>query len=162
MFNTDGHKFPYDQIQDEITSLFIFFSANIEEMDPESSLLGSYLMVFPDVEMSSRIISLAVKLRIMDDRITRLKSDQEQDEKPNLNGICGTLDGSKQLNLRESCNKIIHAKDIRLDKERKSLLVHGMLNTDKWNAEINLNQFLSGAFDYVENVSGFDASYYRL
>ena len=164
MFNTDGHRLSYDQMMDEIASLFIFFTANVEEMDPLSSSLGSYLMEYPDIEMSTRIISLAVKLRITDDRVSNLdleESDQEQDEKPECKNICGCLD-AKELSLREACNKIIHAKDIGLDDERQCLLVNGCLGKEEWKAQINLNKFLSHAFDYIQEVSDFDASYYHI
>ncbi len=112
----------------------------------ESSIVKNYL------------ISVAVQLRMMDDA---MKSHGRSHHIPSFCvGVLRNESGQAQdqLDIREACNKIIHAKSIRIfetveggaEHLAQTIYLGGTKGDKAWNAEIEIEHFLRAAL-FVSN-----------
>jgi hypothetical protein len=110
-------------------------------------------------EITRILLVLAITARVIDDREGRVYELVGTD--------CGTLQrntsrpATESLTLREACNKIIHAKKVRLDMEEDHnrqrylnpyIYIYGNQAEIEWKATVDVVLF---AREYVTCVSGF-------
>lgn len=113
---------------------------------------------FFEIEATRILLSSAVIARVIDDRDGDLK---------NYDTTCGKLiknldnpNDVVDLNLREACNKIIHAKTIKYDVEVERhgydqrlfnpyMYYYGSLNGKNWKAILNVVDYVK---NYTDNV----------
>jgi len=115
--------------------------------------------------ISSYMIECAVKTRIFQDHFTEEHfecgfSSFDKDAIDSVDGNIGTvLNGKFALSLRESCNKIIHAKKFSLIKENEDLnvfywngLCHlvGTFQKKEWKIELNVRNW-AAAINYYHS-----------
>lgn len=113
---------------------------------------------FFEIEATRILLSSAVIARVIDDRDGDLKD---------YDTTCGLLtkdlnkpNDSIDLNLREACNKIIHARTIKYDVEvevqgydqrlfNPYIYYYGNLNDKEWKATLNIVDYVK---NYTDNV----------
>jgi hypothetical protein len=109
-------------------------------------------------EITRILLNLAITARVVDDREQRIFELVGSD--------CGTLqrDTSKeqidQLDIREACNKLIHASTVRLDVDdigvqkflNPTIYLYGSLFGKSWRAELDVIKFCK---EYVTIVCHF-------
>lgn len=109
-------------------------------------------------EITRLLLSLAITARVIDDR--------EQRVFELIGSNCGELQKditkteSEPLDLREACNKIIHAKKVRGDIDKVDgqtylngyMYLYGEHGKTKWRAKLDIVLF---AKEYVTAVSNF-------
>ncbi len=113
---------------------------------------------FFEIEATRILLSSAVIARVIDDRDGDLKNYDTTCGKliKNLNNPNDVVD----LNLREACNKIIHAKTIKYDVEVERqgydqrlfnpyMYYYGSLNGKNWKAILNVVDYVK---NYTDNV----------
>jgi hypothetical protein len=108
-----------------------------------------------DDEITRLLLNLAITARVIDDRqdhvFERVGSNCGQLEKYDGPNDVGAL------NLREACNKIIHANKVRFDIEEKVeqpylnpfIYLYGEQNGKKWKATIDIIAFVKEYFSLV-------------
>ncbi|MDO9468160.1 MAG: hypothetical protein Q7J36_12745 [Thiobacillus sp.] len=107
-------------------------------------------------EITRLLLNLAITARVIDDRQDRALE--------RVGSNCGQLEknggGDQQveaLNLREACNKIIHAKKIRFDVEEDAgqsylnpfIYLYGEQNGKSWKATLDIVAFSKEYFSLV-------------
>jgi hypothetical protein len=111
-----------------------------------------------DDEITRILLTLAITARVIDDRENRVFK--------RLDSNCGRLqkDVDKPkvavLDIREACNKIIHAEKIRFDVEEHGdqkylnpiIYLYGNQQSTHWRAQLDVIKFCK---EYVLNVSCF-------
>lgn len=115
-----------------------------------------WLQQFEEDELHRILLSTAVAARTIDDRDNQFLDKCET--------TCGELipdtshpENIEQLNLREACNKIIHAKKIHGDLEEVEwkkysnpiLYFYGSHNRKDWKATLNVVDYV---VKYVETI----------
>lgn len=118
-----------------------------------------YKIQAPEQDEITRIIlSLAVTARVIDDRESRVFSLTKSN--------CGTLQKNINhsaigaLDIREACNKIIHAQKVRFDVDRIGeqtylnpiVYLYGKLHKNEWRATLDVINFCK---EYVTVVCRF-------
>ena len=107
-----------------------------------------------EYEITRLLLTLSITARVMDDREKRVFQTIAN---------CGQLEtdrGTEILDLREACNKIIHAKRVRLDIEQNGeqpylnplIYLYGEHKGKCWRATVDVIAF---AKYYVSRVIGF-------
>ncbi len=111
--------------------------------DPFNDLLSD----FEEFEIERGLIGTAVSMRILLDRAKRDHSFSVADR------LCGTLsdDNSEDqpLDLREACNKIVHAQDVKFDVDdpakptrlNPTIYLYGSKGGVAWKATLNLIEY---------------------
>ena len=141
-----------ESIDLEIYQLACVFAASNElyKLSNQYSSFKSLVEIFELSEVSKKLISLAITLRnIIENRQTDtthkivgswIKDIEKTDE-------------LKPLNLREACNKIIHALDVEFFETNQEEMIlnwkvrlFGSHNKKKWQADIDIKNFLECAF----------------
>jgi hypothetical protein len=101
-------------------------------------------------EITRLLLTLAVTARVIDDRQERIFQRADSN--------CGQLELTNRdngdqtveiLNLREACNKIIHATKVRFDVEEDAgqayfnpyIYIYGKQNKKNWKATLNIIDF---------------------
>ncbi|HHG3232889.1 TPA: hypothetical protein ACPVXW_004541 [Vibrio parahaemolyticus] len=113
---------------------------------------------FFEVEATRILLSSAVIARVIDDKHKDLHQYNTKSGIliPNLNEPENTVD----LNLREACNKIIHADSIRYDVEvevqgmtqryfNPYIYYYGSLGKKRWKATLNVVDYVK---NYTDNI----------
>jgi hypothetical protein len=109
-------------------------------------------------EITRILLNLAVTARVIDDR--------EQRAFELVGSNCGTLQKDLQrldiddLEIREACNKLIHAKTVRFDVEELGvqsylnpvIYLYGNLQGKDWRAQLDIIKFCK---EYVTIVCSF-------
>lgn len=109
-------------------------------------------------EITRILLNLAVTARVVDDREGKVFELAGSD--------CGTLqkDSTKEdcviLDIREACNKIIHAQKVRLDVDElgvqrylnPTIYLYGSLQNKEWRARLDVIKFCK---EYVTLVCYF-------
>ncbi len=109
-------------------------------------------------EVTRILLSLAITARVIDDREDRVFGF--------LGSDCGTLQKNTEnleaetLELREACNKIIHAKTVRFDVEELNvqqylnpiIYLYGSTQGKEWRAQLDVIKFCK---EYVSIVCKF-------
>lgn len=104
------------------------------------------------------LLSLAITARVVDDRENKVLEQQGSD--------CGTLQKNIKilemdtLEIREACNKIIHARTVRFDVEELNvqrylnpiIYLYGSVNSNQWRAQLDVIKFCK---EYVSIVCKF-------
>ena len=127
--------------------------AELHGGDPISQLMS------PEIDEIKRIlVTASVTARIVDERENFIIPKEE---------FCGELipDLSNPvqvvgLNLREACNKIIHANRIRTDLERENekpfllpkLYFYGKRGQQEWKATLNVYEFISTYYEVFKSA----------
>jgi len=108
-----------------------------------------------DDEITRILLNLAITARVVDDREGRAFQQRGSD--------CGTLQRDVKdseigiLDIREACNKIIHAKKVRFDVEECGdqrylnpiIYLYGSQQARRWRAELDVIKFCK---EYVSIV----------
>jgi hypothetical protein len=122
--------------------------------------------------VSEHLINCAIKLRMLQDSVKadEQKVDFEKIDRQARKGlkIGKFLSGGNRLNLREACNKIIHATDARLEwcpldsktstKENEPefwtgmIFLYGTKGPTKWEIELNVPDFCVALFRLVRSL----------
>ena len=109
-------------------------------------------------EITRILLNLAVTARVVDDRLNRAFEV--------LGSDCGTLQKDIEsletdtLEIREACNKIIHAKTVRFDVEELNvqrylnpiIYLYGSIQDKQWRAQLDVIKFCK---EYVSIVCMF-------
>lgn len=109
-------------------------------------------------EITRMLLNLAVTARVVDDRESRVFELVGSD--------CGTLQKDLRhqeievLDIREACNKIIHAQKVRFDVEELNvqrylnpfIYLYGTLQGRSWRAQLDVIKFCK---EYVTVVCNF-------
>lgn len=155
-----GYLFNIEIIIQDLHRMMSIFLASPHLAELRTDLAGdpiAYLQQYEEDEITRILINSAITARIIDDLD---KNIFEQ-----ANTICGelieNLDNPKNtvpLNLREACNKIIHAKKINYDTteinnkiyKNPLLYFYGNKNGIKWKASLNVFDYV---IKYIETVT---------
>ena len=127
--------------------------------DIESS--GSRLkQEFEQSEIEHLIIQIATLIRVYDDQIRKLPGIKvENIYNPDVGELYSEFKkrNKEALRLREACNKIIHAKTIKYEIEKKSTIwqsylkpfiyLYGEKNRKKWKAVLDIKRFCLSIVD---------------
>jgi hypothetical protein len=109
-------------------------------------------------EITRILLTLAITARVVDDREGQVFKLVGSD--------CGTLQkdvsnqGLEELDIREACNKIIHAQTVRFDVEdlgvrrylNRTIYLYGSFQGENWRAELDVIKFCK---EYVTLVCTF-------
>lgn len=158
----DGHRLKADIVNRDLNRLLSVFMlmkrfadllneeyASQKDKDPLSRLHTG----FTEDEIVHLLISTAIYNRTQLDHLQEMHDDPEEITFEPVEGSCGTLypniddADSKELNLRDACNKIIHAKRIYIDESKKmNLFVHGTYKSKKWKAILDIPNYVRLSF----------------
>jgi hypothetical protein len=152
----EGYVFDNQILKFELYKLLCFIKAD-EFIENEASRFYDLIAEFSDDQIILLLISIAINVRIIDDRDKNYLTKYDTG--------CGKLyinvnKTKKPLDLRNACNKIIHAKKIRyeVNKDNKRLpFIHLYGNEknyktridEKWKATIDLYKFIEVINNYV-------------
>jgi hypothetical protein len=119
--------------------------------------------------LSQLLLEIAVFVRTFDDQMTAAAPEEYGEFCAQTGGedFIGVLDGSGDFNLREACNKIIHATDFRPvyewaerdfgdDRTEKvwhldgQIEIKGMHGNKEWEAVLFIEQFLEIVLDRLD------------
>ena len=163
----EHYRFDDIEIEKELYRLLCCFLASprlsqlaIEDYERKGNegihVLNMFLNAFEKQNIQELLISIAVKLRMIDDR---LNIDQEEYINGELNDV-GTLTkrtgktGEKILTIRDACNKIIHAVLIEYSSDwievrgkkktylKTELLLYDEADKSGWKAKIDIIKFV--------------------
>jgi hypothetical protein len=152
----EGHHPNVDTAMLELQRLLAIFLSSEKFADLRKDDEGesfdpiSHLESLQEDELTRILLALAITARVIDDR-----SGMVVDK---VAGSCGLLQTTnpkgeeliEELSLRETCNKIIHAKNVRFDlehtKSKKPYLgpfiyLHGELRGNQWKATLDVIAF---------------------
>ena len=133
-----------------------------EFADNGTDNLVSLRAPFFEVELVHTLIQLAVMNRTQLNHKEEPRSDCTDLSFKPIERKCGELTENggansekKYLTIREACNKIIHAEKIVPVKkggrpflgDECTLILHGAKNQKKWQANLDILEFLRGTFD---------------
>lgn len=150
-----GHRINIERLKIDLHHLLCIFLASspLSELineEPEYAANKMLLRETEEVEATHLLLSTAIALRVLDDM-----------EDGNLDCFslhCGTLTenhpkskAQKEITLRETCNKIIHATDVLFDRSSHDTQLEYLnpylnlkgtkTNGITWNAIINVYKF---------------------
>ncbi|WP_212612216.1 hypothetical protein [Ectopseudomonas oleovorans] len=123
---------------------------------------------FTETLVSNYMIDIAVKTRIFQDyfKENHFECGFSQLEKSAIEYVGGDIGsvivGDFALTLRESCNKIIHAKKFKLLKSHISpsnsfwsgvCELQGDFNKNEWQVNINVKEWAASLWHYHENLA---------
>ena len=160
-FFKEGHRPNTDNTVLELHRLLSVFLASKSFAGLRTSFLGEGfdpIYKIQDVEedeITRLLLNLAITARVIDDREDRVLE--------RFGSNCGQLEkfsGNQDietLNLREACNKIIHAKKIRFDVEEEAgqsyfnpiIYLYGDQNEKSWKATLDIVAFSKDYFSLV-------------
>jgi len=141
-----------------------------KEIDPSALVLLKLHHSHAFIQCSKALLQLALLVRTYDDQMKA--SGKKAAYQAHLASIddgnyVGILDGENTFSLREACNKIIHAQEIRpvferLDREVNDkgleqdlwyltgeIELQGRQGNAEWNAVIHLQPFLETVLDSI-------------
>ncbi len=155
-----NHTIDLKQIRLDVYRLFCYFEsakviAELKSTQDNFHIESLPIEFFAD-ETGRILLQTAIILRMLDD-----ESEADPEEKdPCYTGILEQKEESKELSLREACNKIIHARKINFDQEE--LNVNGKTyeyytpyvylyghQKNEWKATIDLRVFLNNASTFL-------------
>ncbi|WP_221074598.1 hypothetical protein [Agarivorans aestuarii] len=176
-----GHPIDFGNLEEKLFLIQQLSSASQENAKWKSSYLKSNKeedwqvtelqieleddLALTETLISSYMIECAVKTRIFQDHFTEDHfecgfSSFDKDAIDSVGGDIGNvLNGSFTLSLRESCNKIIHAKKFYLIKENENLnipywngLCHltGTFQKKEWKIELDVRNW-AAAINYYHS-----------
>jgi len=156
----EGHLPNVELLILELHRLLAIFFSSPKFAELRTDLAGdtiSILQQFEEEEITRILINSAITARIIDDR---------EEGRFNFNDTkCGELiedlslsNKSKPLNIREACNKIIHAKKIHFDTtdlnyntyRNPIMYFYGDKNGVEWKTTLNIVDY---AMKYVEIIN---------
>ena len=141
-----------------------------KEIDPSEPVLLKLHHNYAFVQCSKALLQLALLMRTYDDQMkASVKQESYQSHLISIDdgNYVGILNGAKTFRLREACNKIIHAHEIRplferLDREVNEkgleqdlwyltgeIELQGKWGNAEWTAVIHLQPFLDTVLDSI-------------
>lgn len=122
--------------------------------NPNRNLEYSNFHIFKDIEFTEaqkKLLSIAVVCRNELENIGNKSLDLEDDN------ICTLLIKNKKskLNLRDTCNKIIHAKNIEFEVSdsdkwsgylKSEIYLYGVHGKENWKATIDIYKFINSCY----------------
>ena len=172
----DKYIFDEDEVEKEcylITSCFIA-SEQIHLFQRKSSNWGIKRFILQEQYLIKKhLISLAIKLRMIDDLMKSHKKTGYIRSPKNKVGIIEEGNKKSDLTIREACNKIIHANKIEFKFKYNQhgskkirylapeIILHGKKGKTSWEATVKILQLVSLAselciaYDESWDVSGY-------
>jgi len=150
----DRYLFDVQQIEEKCYLLLTCFAASEHIHDFSETLadLGiPHLSVFEPRVVTTYLISVAVQLRMIDDA---MRSHGRTHHVPDFFvGLLNEAGQEKELDVREACNKIIHARNVKVveitatgaECLTKTIFLSGTKGSSSWNSEIHIELFLKAA-----------------
>lgn len=187
------HRVDFDSIHQNIFVLLNiaygakeFSRSHDLSSEDDYPITGSYYVGWLKYTLSEKLIDTAVKTRIILDMVRaeekRYQADGEpysvdtrklDDEISAKYNIAGSLDPGASISIRDCCNKIIHALDIRplyedgddehyFDEESPtkrqwkywdgSLDLSGLKGSDEWHYEFHVSHFCSALEELISEL----------
>ncbi|MBR2120343.1 MAG: hypothetical protein V4458_15950 [Pseudomonadota bacterium] len=128
-----------------------------------SSKLYQLSQRFSEARLLDHLLKIAILVRTFDDLLRSSENKKEAYEKHRNavgdNHYIGSLDES-DLTIREACNKIIHASELRAVYDRiddrddwwqltSEVELKGLIGNSEWNAVLHVFEFLEGVLELV-------------
>jgi hypothetical protein len=116
-----------------------------EEFSPPENAMIHIFYAYEVQEIHQTLISVAVQLRMIDDILMQNSRTRQFAET-----VVGRLNVTGILSFRETCNKIIHAKEIEILLPAKpEIVLHGEKGSESWKAEFDILDFVRNAMNLV-------------
>lgn len=164
-YHSDSHKLDHDGLKFDLADCYLFIHAHNERMLKDlqqSPALYDLIYAQFEYDLSSKLISLAIKLRILDDKVSSLKNTESlanQYKCGRINLSHKKKESSTTLKLRTAFDKIIHCngmyKKIIFGHNCNDILEIVLGSTEKnksWLVTVHLNQFIFESFNFIEEA----------
>jgi hypothetical protein len=169
------YKFDDIQIEKDLYHLLCCFLASshvselaIEDYEQRENegihVFNMFLNAFEKKNIQELLISIAVRLRMIDDRLGTNWLSQINGDVNNVGVLVkdGGKGGETNLTVREACNKIIHASLIEYSSDvlqlrgkkkaylKPELFLYDRMDKDGWKARLDIIKFVKVGTDVCE------------
>lgn len=102
----------------QLLSVFLASQAIAEAANAKEAELVDSMDVqeHEDSLVARLLLSIAVSLRVLDDRTNRKLSEHALEVGSAIERVPASIESGVRLTLREACNKIIHARQVELER----------------------------------------------
>jgi len=146
-YGKKGYIFDTQTLRLELYRLLCYFIAS-ERLAKEEPIFEEFLDEFQKDQIKTILITTAITVRVIYDRDRKHLKEFTKCGKLHIGS--GRKKEVKNLDLREACNKIIHAEDIKFElfdkdypkKIKPFVNLYGVQEKVRWKAIINIIEFV--------------------
>lgn len=166
MKKEDKYIFDSISLEKECYYLAALFMAsnniqNFREKRPNSQF--KIFSIYESQEIKKLLISISIQLRMIDDL---MKNYGRRNYIPSKK--IGTIKyygktNSKKMSIRDTCNKVIHAKLLTIIPHKARVILKGTAsNEDEWSANLSVIAYIESALDLIKSHDeDWDVSAYK-